>query len=187
MRSACRILVRLPHNTAALVSPCRTMWTWLLYSFHMLRVLQRSHCPTRSYFTQNTNCILWCQFLPTVTNFLPKYALHIHNQVTYKNIHENTCCTLSNGPFYITTKPALHTHTLLPDAAVYTALARGQSSDFFKRNKIELHLSFSRRGSKVINVLTSHVIFHQFFTLGRDISNQRCESHPLPNNIVAYN
>jgi len=74
-------------------------------------------CP---YFTQNTNCILWCHFLPTVTNFLPKYALHIHNQVTYKNTHENTCCTLTNGPFCITTKPVLH--TLLSTAAVYTAL-----------------------------------------------------------------
>jgi len=59
-------------------------------------------------------------FLPMVTNFLPKYALHIQNQVTYKNTHENTCCTLTNGPFYITTKPVLH--ILLTNAAVYTAL-----------------------------------------------------------------
>lgn len=77
-------------------------------------------CP---YFTQNTNCILWCQYLPTVTNFLPKYTLYIHNQVTYKNTHENIRCTLTNGPFHITTKPVLH--TLLSTAAVYTALPWG--------------------------------------------------------------
>jgi len=102
-----------------------------------LSYTEPASCP---YFTQNTNCILWCYFLPTVTSFLPKHALHIHNQVTYKNTHENTCCTLTNGPFYITTKPVLH--TLLFTAAVYTALPWGQPSDFFKRNKIKMHQHF---------------------------------------------
>jgi hypothetical protein len=101
--SADLAFVKLPH------APCSPAFS--------LSYTVPASCP---YFTQNTNCILRCQFSPTVTNLLPKYALHIHNQVTYKNTHENTRCTLTNGPFYITTKPVLH--TLLSTAAVYTAL-----------------------------------------------------------------